>query len=1055
MKNIKIKKASLLFFLFLFTIPVSGQLAPKNPQKDYYKTLIKNFKSPQADYSTAPFWVWNEVITQKGIDEQLKDYKSRGILQVIIHPRPGLVTSYLTDEWFGLVKYSVQKAKALGMKIWLYDENSYPSGFAGGEVPAQLPDTRGKMLQLVKTSDISKVTQETAFILKKEGDRYSEINKADIKPGEEYYVFVYQYAGKSSWYGGYYYVDIMQRKTTDKFLEVTHDKYKKTIGNEFGKTVLGIFTDEPNIRVTGGENVICYTPELFERFKKRWGYDLKINMPLLFDEVGDWKKVRHNYYSILHDLFVDNWARPVSEYCEKNNLPLTGHYWEHDWPIPRNASDNMALAAYSQVPGIDLLMNQWSDKPYAQFGNNRFVKEIGSVANQLGRKRTISETYGASGWDLTFNDMKRIGDWEYALGVNIMNQHLSYYSLTGPRKRDHPLSFSYHSPYWDDYKLLADYYSRLSMILSQGKQRNNVLVLEPTTTGWIYFNLYSSYENQDPNRGKDRYFNKLANSFGEFINALENWQIEYDLGCEDIMKNHGSVDFNILKIGEASYNLVVIPPLTDNLDSKTILLLEKYLDKGGKILSTLVLPKYIDGTESNKIKLLAEKYESQWKQVPVITKPDINSMIEPGILFAFGTENNLLFHHRRSIEDAEIIFLTNIKEGASVVGSLQVKGGDVEALDCFTGKTSPYSFWEDGENVIAQFNIPPSGSLILAVKREKGKGIYEIEKSESIVEFASPLKVDRITSNVLTIDFCDLKIGEKTWKDLYFYQAQTETFKAVGMSRSPWDNSVQYKNEIVANNSFPKESGFTADYFFNVDNGVDTKGMQLAAERPERFTVLINDKPVIAVKGKWWLDKDFGVYNIEAFVKPGSNKVTITAMPMNVFAELESIYILGNFSLAPAEKGFKIIPSAKLTLGPWNKQGMMLYGNKVAYSHSVNIMDLKREYFVKLNKWEGSCAEVFVNGKKAGIIGFAPFELEISKFLKKGDNDIKVQVVGTLRNTLGPHHAVSKGSCWPSMFQSVQKDFTLAGGSYATNPYGLMEDFKVIIKTNLDKTLQE
>lgn len=1046
MKALKtISLVSLLFFILL-CLPVYGQVNIKPDTGVDYKTLVKNFKTPLAEYSTAPFWVWNEIITKKGIDEQLKGYKQRGIMQVILHPRPGLITTYLTDEWFGLAKYAVEKAKSLGMIVWLYDENSYPSGFAGGEVPAQLPETRGKMLRLTKTVDLSKVTGEIAFILKKAGDDYTEVKKEDVKAGEEYYVFTYLLAGQSSWYGGYSYVDIMQRKTTDKFIEVTHENYNKTIGKEFGKTVAGIFTDEPNIRTQGGTNVICYTPELFDRFKKKWGYDLKAKMPLLFDETGDWKKVRHNYYSILLDLFIDNWAVPVSEYCAKNNIPLTGHYWEHDWPMPRNASDNMALAAYSQVPGIDLLMNQWSVQPYGQFGNSRFVKELGSVANQMGRKRTMSETYGASGWGLTFNDMKRIGDWEFALGVNIMNQHLSYYSLLGPRKRDHPLSFSYHAPYWDDYKLLADYYSRLSMALSQGKQENRILVIQPTTTAWTYHNLYSSVDNQDPNKGKDRYFAKLADSFFEFVNSLESWQIEYDLGSEDIMKKHGSVDNSALKVGAARYELVILPPYTDNLDAETVLLLEKYLKNGGKIISTDVLPGLINGAESNKIKQLAETYKGNWKQVHIITKPDIISSAAQDIVFSFETKNNIVFHHRRTLADAELIFIINTGDASAAKGNFRIKGGSVYEFDCFTGKSSPYPFIMDGDKINVNFELPPSGSILLCIKSEKGKSPVGKELSESVIEFSDPLKIARNSLNVLTIDFCDLKIGDKTWKDLYFYQAQTETFKAVGMNKSPWDNSVQYKSTIVDNNKFPEGSGFTADYYFAVEEGTDKNSMQLVAERPDAFQIQINDKPVNALKGKYWIDKGFGVYDIASLVKYGNNKVTIKAMPMSIYAELESIYILGNFSLTPMEKGFKIVPAKQLEPGPWNKQGMPLFGDKVSYSHKLQLRELKDSYYVMLKKWDGSCAEVYVNGKKAGIIGFAPFELDITKYLRNGENEIKVTVVGTLKNTLGPHHANSKGSCWPSMFQSLQKEYTLAGESYNSNSYGLYEDFKIICR---------
>ena len=98
----------------------------------------------------------------------------------------------------------------------------------------------------------------------------------------------------------------------------------------------------------------------------------------------------------------------------------------------------------------------------------------------------MSETFGAGGWDLTFFDQKRIADWEYALGVNFINQHLSYVTIKGARKRDHPQSFSYHEPWWPAYNILADYYGRLSVALCAGRAGQPVLVLEPTTTAWMF-----------------------------------------------------------------------------------------------------------------------------------------------------------------------------------------------------------------------------------------------------------------------------------------------------------------------------------------------------------------------------------------------------------------------------------------------------------------------------------------------------------------------------------------------------------------------------------------
>ena len=89
------------------------------------------FANPPSEYRSAPLWDWNEQISEEGIDFQMKEFKKAGIGGVFVHPRPGLLTEYLSEDWFHLFDYTVQKGKELDMKVWIYDENSYPSGFAG------------------------------------------------------------------------------------------------------------------------------------------------------------------------------------------------------------------------------------------------------------------------------------------------------------------------------------------------------------------------------------------------------------------------------------------------------------------------------------------------------------------------------------------------------------------------------------------------------------------------------------------------------------------------------------------------------------------------------------------------------------------------------------------------------------------------------------------------------------------------------------------------------------------------------------------------------------
>lgn len=462
----------------------------------------------------------------------LGDFKAQGFGGAFVHPRPGLVTEYLSDEWFDLYKYSVEKGKELGLNIWIYDENSYPSGFAGGHgsrADARIlrpgtgarthqnrtaPGRCGKILPLPEKGGrhVPRHHRRHGPLQRRPG-RILPLRKDLLRP-----------FGLAR---GYSYVDLLVEGVTEKFLGITMEGYEKTFGKELGPVIKGLFSDEPCIPSSGG---VRWTPDLFEVFRKQWGYDLVTSLPLLSEQTGDWKRVHHNYLETLTQMFVDRWAKPMSAYCDRKGMLWTGHYWEHDWPSMYQGGDNMAMYAWHQMPAIDMLFNQYNDdSPQAQFGNVRAVKELRSAANQTGSVRTLSETYGGGGWDETFRDFKRLGDWEYALGVNFMNQHLSHMTIVGARKYDYPPVFTRLSPWWEDYKVLNDYFARLSLVLSQGEQMNDILVLEPTTTIWLYY----SYVMNDPR------CMEIGSAFQRFVTTLEKAQAEYDLGSENIIKDRG------------------------------------------------------------------------------------------------------------------------------------------------------------------------------------------------------------------------------------------------------------------------------------------------------------------------------------------------------------------------------------------------------------------------------------------------------------------------------------------------------------------------------------
>ena len=1011
---------------------------------DNYQNTLLTFQSPPAEYTSAPFFVWNGKMTKEEIKIYLNDFKSKGILQVFIHPRPGMITTYLTEEWFDLFTYTLELGKSLGMKIWIYDENSYPSGFAGGGVPDALPETAGRNLIFYKTSKPDTIPNPWAAY-RKEGETFIEKATKDYIPGE-YVVAVLKEWDKSQWYGGFSFVDLMQRKTTDKFIDLTMKEYQKRYGAEFGKTIPGVFMDEPTIAPEGSKGIsVHYTPELFAAFQKKWGYDLRPELSLLFEDFGDYRKIHHNFYSVLLDLFIENWAIPYSDYCKKNNILLTGHYWDHEWPNPGGVPDNMAITAFSTQPGIDLLFNNWYTGYSGQFGNSRMVKELSSVANQMGYKRTLSETYGGAGWNLTFKDQKRILDWECALGVNQVNQHLSHQTIIGSRKRDYPQSFSYHEPWWDDYKTMADYISRLSVAMSQGAQVNKILVIEPTTTGWMNHSRSWAPNWRKEGGWKEGKTGGLCNAFHSFVATLEADQVEYDLGCEDMMKRFGAITGKELKIGKASYNLVILPPATENLDKETVILLEKYMKAGGKVLSFAGVPGYVNGVKSN---LLAKAISNP--AIWINGKSDkiaesIFAINNPAVSFSASPAGSRIFHQTRELSDARLVFIANVHDSLQTSGDFYLQGGSVEKWDLFTGKTEAYPFERENGLLKIKYDLPAAGSVLLCISQKQKPSVVEAKQPGKAIPFTDTLSVKRLFPNVLTMDICDLRIHGKTRKDMYVTHACVEVFKEFGFDDNPW-NGVQYKDATIRKDTFNTASGFEADFWLTIENGVDTKTMKLVCERPEIFKLSVNGQALNPIKGEWWLDRGFAVYQAGEFLKPGKNKITVRVSPMSVFAELEAVYVLGDFAVEPQPIGFKLIPPVKLSLDAWSKSGMAFYGNKVSYSHACDINNEPgKKYSIRLKSWRGTIADVTVNGSKAGIIAWDPYDLDITDLVKNGGNEISVQVCGSLYNTLGPHHSkMDLGAVDPWKFYWFGEGKTLQGKDYNFVEYGLFQDYELI-----------
>ncbi|MFB3920739.1 MAG: glycosyl hydrolase [Terriglobia bacterium] len=1005
--------------------------------------LRRNFQDPPNEFRPAPLWVWNDEMDPERIKEQLRQFKQQGMGGVFIHPRPGLMTEYLGDEWFRLWRLALDESKRLGLLCNIYDENSYPSGFAGGHVPSLAPDTAAQYVQAeIVESPPSDHGPAMLGLFAIERDskgqpvRASRIAEPDIaKAKGPVAVFSLRRASGNPWTAQFPYVDLTNPETSRWFIRTTFEAYKQHVGEEFGKAVKWSFDDEP-LLATGG----AYEPDsmalplsyrTLAEFKKRNGYDLRDALPSLFWDVGDWRRVRFDYWQTLHDLWKENYFRPLFEWCDRNGLQFTGHFMEHEWPYPWISPDDASMYAFEHMPGIDMLVGAELRTKGADPHMLFTIRQVASVAHQLGR-RAFSETYGVAGWDSTLEHYKRMGDWLIVNGVNFINQHLSFTTIRGARKRDHPQSFSDISAWWPYYRLHADHTARLSYVLSNAQPRHRVLVLEPTTSGFLWARR----------GGETPELAKLRESYDQLNQYLADHQIDFDLGDEYMLEWFGEARDGKLTIGKATYDLVVWPEHMINVRHQSVVVLQRFLEGGGEILALGEPAAFVDGRPDGVLKRLKDQFSSKWASgldLPALVFA-IHGKLRERVKFLTDIPGGVGYAMLTTNDEGIFQLFTNAGS-KQVNAKVWVDGGPgLEEWDTTSGRIGefPAQMAADG-GALFDLEIPPAGSRLFLISAPHGAP-KSIAKSRELP--VNNLRVTRASPNVLVLDYCDLRLAGESFPNINTWQANWKIWQAHGFERPAWDNATQFNREILDRPPFPADSGFEATFHFTVSEATAAKGAELAVELPELYKITLNGRAVDFAHATRWLDDHLKSVGVEPLLKTGENLLQITAKPFDVHMELENIYLRGDFALEPQEQGFAITKARALEFGSWAKQGYPFYSDSVLYETTVRSPRGVRNLRISFPRWEGSVAEVLFDGNHVQTVGWQPYSVELES--PPGPHVVGLRVVATPRNLFGPFHNPTRPRmiAWPGAWSEFP-EHQPPGNEYDVLDYGLVEPFRV------------
>jgi hypothetical protein len=964
--------------------------------------LAQQFADPPCQYRGAPFWSWNDWMDADRLRQQIRDFHAAGIGGFFMHSRGGLETPFLSEEWFRACDAAIDEARKLGMLAWAYDEDRWPSGAAGGITTGRFPETAARVLEAVHQDAYPTLQAGVVACFRQNRGTWQFLGAPVPKPARGKYLVFFEHATKSSdWYNGRPPLDSLDKAAVQRFIDIAYKPYVDRYPRDLGKAMPGVFTDEPAFFHGGqgqalqGGTVMPWTPTMLQQFRRRRGYDLAPHLPALIGQKVDGRRpadqVRHDYWMTLTELFVENFSAQIGKYCGKHNMALTGHYLcEEGLMIQTHVvGATMPHYVHEQLPGIDILCRRTTEL--------LTVKQTASVARQWGRNRLISELYGASGWELSLQDQKWIGDWQYALGVNYRCQHLCLYSIRGERKRDYPPSHMPHQPWWPQYRSVEDHFARLSLALSLGEPVREVAVIHPIRSAWAGLSL--------PFDGQKAREWPVEVKLQELLNTLLYSQIDLDFVDEMLLRQYGGVKKGQLYVNKTGYKIVVVPEMTHMAPTTAKALLDA-ARQGVAIFFAGHGPVtvYDSKTPAKTLQGLAKRLNALLKanKVSIEALPEKirNSMAEP---LRVEPATRLLYQ-LRSAADQRTLFLTNQQDQPAEF-SVEVTGGQDLQLWCTeTAQRWAWPYELTANGVRFKVLLPPAGSALFTylATRPAEPNLRDMPPPVATAPVALPEKVpfrlDR--PNVLYLDRASLSVeGTGVALEGFVPQIGRQARAIFGLpdnrygARQPWAWQR------------PPAGGRKVElaYTFEVDE-LPAAPVSLGIEQPQRKEIWLNGQSVRAQPSGSYLDPGISVIELPP-LQPGRNTIEVRE-DLDAEFEAEALYLLGAFGVT--DRKLTRLPES-IAPADWTKQGLPYFAGRVTLLVPVTV-EKAGEYDVEVAAQGVVTIGVSLDGEPVRYRAFAPWRFRVS--LAAGQNTVAIEMANSLRNLMGPHHFRDERPMW-------------------------------------------
>ncbi len=931
-----------------------------------------SFKTPDPLFHGTDFWMLNGDLRDEQIEFQMKEMHDKGVYTFIARTYLGLRSDYPGPRFKKSLKKIIETAKALGMKLFLQ------AGYMPEAVP-NLPE-EGALRYIYPVREGEE--EGRRILCKKNGISFVE---------------------QSS----HTFLDMFDPTSMEHYLKTCYEDMWKEFSEEYGKTILSIWVDEPSYNGA----YLPFTGKLEVLFFERWGYSFADKAWMLYFDGEGAESLRYHYRVLMRDLLEVNYFAKVRDWCRAHDLLFSGHLMMEDTLCMqiRRAQACMPYYRYFDIPGIDILRGRmpFADSPVVDLDpterqNTLYTTALQctSAARQAGKTHILAEMYGVSGEGFGFREMAAMFDSYAAMGINHRSVHGIFYTLHGRGKRAYPPHVSYYQPYWEKYGRMTDYCARVSAFISEGAGAADIAILHPLETAYTLYRGAIDEPKEQSSGGTE--LARLDGAFYDLIKAAKSAQHEIEFADLASIRDMGRAENGELVVGAAHYKTVILPYLSV-ITEDCLALLEKIAEGGGKILCLGDAPTMIDGfadaSAAARIEKISQRAETLSELLSLLDAPKVS--IEGN-----GAANILV--NRRILANGEHLFLYNSDHTRPARITLTLTANALFRYDAFNAEISPFPFKKTENGIRAEISLPPAGSILLSTAQNEPT---TADVNESAPALSLPLggawKTEAEDENAYLLEFCRYKKGDGDFSKPLPIMAIHRLLTA-----------EEYRGELTLR--------------YELQTIDDIGCVSLALEDPSEQEIYLNGKRIPSSSCGYFRDYTFekvplgdlfaGKHILE--IKRTFSPLTRVTNPLTQLfetrhgVELEPMYLLGRFSVhghrTASQSGSmtfardftlcKKEPAA--SMGELTQEGYPFFVGKIALTKCFTVpkgLDLSRAHF-SIGTLNAACAEILLNGKAIGDLYRAPAVLSLGSALREGKNEITIRLFTTLHNVIGPFH---------------------------------------------------